>query len=488
MSRTNGLEAQDTHLVLVRHGQSLYNRDGEAAGADSGLTELGWRQAQAVAEWLAHHYRPTALIASNLARAQQTADVIAHRLRLPIVTCQGFAEAETSYWEELPQPQADPLAAWEENWRPEAANAPFYVAFRARLRAALAQILIDFAGQTVIVVSHGGSIGTILRSLFGGHNLKVFTENTGVTQLTFHEGHWQLVCHNATQHLAGLQPNGAGAQTLSAAASTDSPGPGGSSASFAAIIQHFQRVANAAPPNLTYPTERDLGALLRLAAPQPTDRVLDAGTGAGSVALAFAPYAANVTAVDLSPAMLERAETFRAARQITNVHLRLGEVSSLSLPEHGFEIVSCHDLLHYAPEPGVLLARLRVLLAPGGRLVLDDIRGSDDPVKRATQNAIEVRRDPVTSQIHSAGEIEQLLEGAGFRIERLERYGAQRELEEWLAHAAADETTRTAVRSMLETGLEADSAGLNVRRQRDDQIVFTQARIRVLATPDRSPI
>ncbi len=490
MSHTNGSETQDTHLVLVRHGQSLYNRDGEAAGADSGLTELGWRQAQAVAEWLAHHYRPAAVIASNLARAQQTADVIAHRLGLPIVTHEGLAEAETSYWEELPQPQTDPLAAWEENWHPEASGAPFYVAFRARLRAALARILSDFAGQTVIVVSHGGSIGTILRSLFGGHNLKVFTENTGVTQVTFHEGHWQLVCHNVTQHLAGLLPNGNGATVFPAAApaSTDSPGPGGSSASFAAILQHFQRVANAAPPNLTYPTERDLDALVRLAAPGPTDRVLDAGTGAGSVALAFASHAANVTAVDLSPAMLERAETFRAARQITNVHLRLGEVSTLSLPEHGFEIVSCHDLLHYAPEPGVLLTRLRMLLAPGGRLVLDDIRGSDDPVKRATQNAIEVRRDPVTFQIHSAGEIEQLLEDAGFRIERIERYGAQRELEEWLAQAAADEATRTAVRSMLETGLEADSAGLSVRRQRDDQIVFTQARIRVLATPDRSPI
>lgn len=491
MSPTNGSETQDTHLVLVRHGQSLYNRDGEAAGADSGLTELGWRQAQAVAEWLAHRYRPAALIASNLARAQQTADVIAHRLKLPIVTSEGLAEAEAPYWEELPQPQADPLAAWETNWHPAAARAPFYVAFRARLRAALAQILADFAGQTVIVVSHGGSIGTILRSLFGGHNLKVFTENTGITQLTFHEGHWQLVCHNLTQHLAGLQPNGAGAEALSAAAtaSTDSPGPGGSSSpSYTAIIQHFQRVANAAPTNLTYPTERDLAALLRLAAPQPTDRVLDAGTGAGSVALAFASFAANVTAVDLSPAMLERAETHRAARQITNVHLRLGEVSTLSLPEHGFEIVLCHDLLHYAPEPEGLLVRLRMLLAPGGRLVLDDIRGSDDPVKRATQNAIEVRRDPVTAQIYSAGEIEQLLEDAGFRIERIERYGAQRELEEWLAHAAADETTRTAVRSMLEAGLEADSAGLNVRRQRDDQIIFTQARIRALATPGRSPI
>lgn len=482
MSRTNGSEPQDTHLVFVRHGQSLYNRDGEAAGFDSGLTELGWRQAQAVAEWLAHNYRADGLVASGLARAQQTAGVIAHRLKLPIVTHEGLAEAESAYWEELPLSQADPLAAWEDNWQPEPGNAPLYTAFRSRLRHALVQILDDFAGKTVIIVSHGGSIGTILRSLFGGHHLKVFTENTGVTQLTLHEGHWRLVCHNATQHLAGLRPVAPGAEGPAAEAATYTEG-----ASSAAIVQQFQRVANTSPAPLTYPTERDLRDMIRLAAPQPADRVLDAGAGSGAVSLAFAPHVASVTAVDLSPAMLERAETVRAARQVTNVHFRLGEINTLSLPEHSFEIVLCHDLLHYAPEPGTLLTRLRVLLTPGGRLLLDDILGSDDPVKRATQNAIEMRRDPAMAQIYSAGEIEQLLEASGFRIERIERYGTQRELEEWLDHAAADEATRGAVRRMLEAGLEADSAGLNVRRQRDDHITLTQARVRLLAGLEQSP-
>ena len=32
-------------LLLIRHGQSCYNRDGEEAGMDSGLTSLGWASA-----------------------------------------------------------------------------------------------------------------------------------------------------------------------------------------------------------------------------------------------------------------------------------------------------------------------------------------------------------------------------------------------------------------------------------------------------------
>ncbi|MCX7707725.1 MAG: histidine phosphatase family protein, partial [Anaerolineae bacterium] len=62
MSATSSLSVPPTHLVFVRHAQSLYNRDGEKAGLNSGLTELGWRQAQAVAEWLARAYRPDAVL------------------------------------------------------------------------------------------------------------------------------------------------------------------------------------------------------------------------------------------------------------------------------------------------------------------------------------------------------------------------------------------------------------------------------------------
>ncbi len=483
MNATPSLPVPPTHLVIVRHAQSLYNRDGEKAGLNSGLTELGWRQAQAVAEWLARTYKPDVILTSSMVRARQTAEIIAQRLGLPVTVHEGLEEAEFSYWDELPRVPDDPLLAWHDTWQPDPVNAPLYTSFRARIYESLQRLLTQYTGKTAIVVSHGGTIGTLLRSLFGGHHVAVFTENTGVTHLTWDRDHWRLVFHNSTVHLSGVMPL--------PAISAEEPLPAFSSPwadgrQIATVIEQFRRVATAAATGggrRSHPTEADLLALIRMAAPKPDDRVLDAATGRGVIALAFAPYVASVLGIDVSPAMLEHADAARSAGQVENVHFRLGEIGSLPLPPESFEIIICHDLLHYVTDVPALLARFRSLLAPGGRLVLDELIGSDDPVKRATQNAIEQRRDPAFTQVLSATEIQRALAATGFVVRRSERYAVQRELGEWLDEAAADDATRATVQAMLEAGMETDSAGLSPRRTRDGQIVFTQTRLRGLASP-----
>lgn len=473
----HGTQTTATHLILVRHGQSLHNSDATLTDPDSGLTELGWRQARAVAEWLARRYQPDAILSSTLARAQQTGEVIAERFGLPLKLHVGLEEATQPYWDEMPFSQDTPLAAWDETWQPDPQITPRYAAFRARIHESLARLLTEYRGKTVIVVAHGGTIGTILRSLFGGHHVSIFTENSGVTHLAWEGRNWRLVYHNSTAHLEGQQPT----------AELPAPDPPPADAApaegrqFEAVARHYQEVAAALPGLPPALSDRDLREMLRLTAPRATDRVLDAAVGAGTVALAFAPHVASVLGVDLSAAMLEYAERNRSARGATNVRYRLGEISSLALPEESFEIIICHNLLCYASDPPALLGRFRSLLAPGGRLLVDETIGSDDPVKRATQNAIELRRDPAITEILSTGEIERAVNAAGLKISHSERYTVRLELDSWLAEAAADETTRAAVQSMIEAGLEADSAGLAARRTREGQLTLTQTRLRLLA-------
>ncbi len=477
MSNMTSTTIAATHLVLVRHGQSLSNRDGEQAGSDSGLTEFGWRQAQAVADWLAETYCVQAVLASKLVRARQTAEIIALRLGLPLTIHEGVEEAEASYWEELPQGAGDPLDLWCNDWQPNDQTAPIYTRFRAQLRASLEQLLRQYNGQTIILVTHGGTIGTIVRSLFGGHQVLVFTENTGITQLTWERNQWRLICHNSIQHLASIMPP---------ARPEEPPPPAtvsrwGDERQFSAITAQFRRIMSAAtaPPDRL--DQQQLGRLVQLTQPRASDRMLDAATGTGAVALAFAPHVRSVLGVDLSPSMLERAETARSQQRATNVHFRLGEIGALPLAQQSFELIVCHDLLHYVSDVSALFKYLRSLLVPGGKLVLDELIGSDDPVKRATQNAIELRRNPVITELLSASDIERKLAAAGFAIRGSERYGVHRELNAWLAQVAADETTNVAVRAMLEAGLDADSAGMTAHRNRDNQIVFSQTRLRLLA-------
>jgi len=470
-----------THLLLIRHAQSLHNRNGTKTKGDSGLTELGWHQAQSIGDWLARSQHVDAIVSSVAVRARQTAEVIGERLGLPVELHEGLEEADFPYWEELPARQDSPLAAWDGSWQPDPENAPLYASFRARLYLSLQRLLASHAGQTVVVVTHGGPISTILRSLFGGHYMTIFTEFSSLTQLTWEADHWRLVVHNCTAHL-----NAPAAPSPNVSAPQDWSAPWADSQQLEAVIRQHDRGARAQPES-AFPTERELNEMLRLAAPATEDRVLDVGTGRGSVALAFAPHVASVLAVDVSPAMLERADAARLARDIQNVHLRFGEIGSLALEDRSFEIIISHDLLHYLRDPQALLTRLRTLLAPGGRLLVDQLVGSDDAVKRATQNAIELRRDSAITGVPSVGELERMLTAAGFGIEALERYTVGRELEEWLAAAAADDATSSAVRSMLEAGLEADSAGMAPRRSRDGQISLTQTRVRLLAIPATTP-
>ncbi len=468
-----------THLLLVRHGQSLHNSDTTLTDSNSGLTELGWRQAHAVAEWLAQRYQPDAVLSSTLTSAQQTGEVIAERFKLPLRLHPGMEEAEHPYWNEMPFRQDSPLAAWDETWQPDPLITPHYTAFRERIHESLARLLSQYTGETVIVVAHGGTIGTILRSLFGGHHVSIFTENSGVTHLAWEGRNWRLAYHNSTAHLDGIQP--AGELPLAERAAPTSPqAPPGQPE---AVARHYRNVAAVLPVLPPVLSDRDLRELVRLAETKATDRVLDAAVGAGALALAFAPHVASVLGVDLSAAMLEHAERERSTQHATNVRYRLGAINELSLPEGGFDLILCHDLLRYVSEPITLFDRFRQLLSPDGRLLMDEIVGSDDPVKRATQNAIELRRDPAITEIRSVSDIERDLGAAGFLIGRSGRYTQRVDLEQWLAQAAADETTRGAVQSMIEAGLEADSAGLAARRSREGQITLNQTRLRLLALP-----
>src|SRR5690348_14122914 len=78
----------------------------------------------------------------------------------------------------------------------------------------------------------------------------------------------------------------------------------------------------------SHATGDSLRTLLALAAPRPTDRVLDVATGTGFCAFAFAPNVASVVAYDLTPAMLKEAERLAWERGLTSLSFQQGPAES----------------------------------------------------------------------------------------------------------------------------------------------------------------
>ncbi len=120
-------------------------------------------------------------------------------------------------------------------------------------------------------------------------------------------------------------------------------------------------------------------ALLRLL-PPPGARVLDAGAGTGAISLLLAELGYQVTALDLSEQMLDRARRKAESRGVELAFV-IGPVEEP--PAGPFDAVVERHVLWTTLDPGSALSAWR-RVAPGGRLVLlEGLWSSDSVVDRA---------------------------------------------------------------------------------------------------------
>jgi ubiquinone/menaquinone biosynthesis C-methylase UbiE len=182
--------------------------------------------------------------------------------------------------------------------------------------------------------------------------------------------------------------------------------------------------------------------------------------------------------------MLEVAEYLRLSSTAPAAHqvsFRLASAQRLPFRGESFDAVLCRLVLHHSQKPDRILQEVVRLLKPGGTLVLGDLLGPDDPVKRATQNAIEARRNPSHVAALSAEQYRKLIAASGLTIEHEAVAVFDQDLEAWLADLVSQPNTRSVVREMMEAGLETDAAGLNVRRQ-SGKLIFDRRLIYIKAS------
>ena len=160
--------APPTTTLLLRHGQTVLSIDKRFSGVgDQALTEVGRGQAAASAARLAGS-AATAVVSSPIARARETAGLVAAALGLEVVLEPGLRETDFGDWEghtfaEVKQRWPRELDAWLAS---TAVAPPYGESFddtATRVRQARDRVLRDFGGQSVVVVSHVTPIKTLLR-------------------------------------------------------------------------------------------------------------------------------------------------------------------------------------------------------------------------------------------------------------------------------------------------------------------------------------
>lgn len=104
----------------------------------------------------------------------------------------------------------------------------------------------------------------------------------------------------------------------------------------------------------------------------PLGTLLDVGTGTARVLEVLAPKLERGEGVDLSREMLAVARANLDRAGVTNCAVRQADMYELPFEDAAFDLVTIHQVLHFADDPGRAIAESARALRPGGRLLLVD--------------------------------------------------------------------------------------------------------------------
>ncbi len=159
-----------TTIVLVRHGETDWNRDNRLQGhADPPLNAAGRAQARSLARSL--DIAPDAVYSSPLARARETAAILAGGLGLEVVLVEDLREVDVGSWSGLTRAQVEErfpagYRRWLEyghGWE----DGETYEALGERVLASVHEIAEKHPGSRVLAVTHGGPIRAVLAAAAG---------------------------------------------------------------------------------------------------------------------------------------------------------------------------------------------------------------------------------------------------------------------------------------------------------------------------------
>lgn len=187
-----------TTLLLVRHGETDWNRDRLWQGhTGPALNDVGRRQAAELAGRISH---VDAVYSSDSERAHETALILAARLGLRVTTDTRLREIDFGEWEGLTRAQIDErfgtsFANWLSGASPTPTGGESDKAMAARVFTAVSEIAQRHPAGRVLIVTHGGPIRAVQARLRGidlatARTAVAKVPNCSLVELVVREGAW----------------------------------------------------------------------------------------------------------------------------------------------------------------------------------------------------------------------------------------------------------------------------------------------------------
>jgi probable phosphoglycerate mutase len=202
-------------LIIIRHGESEWNRIGRYQGQqDAPLSELGARQAEALARRLTHE-PVDAIFASPLQRAAKTAQAIArHHPDVPFLLEPALLEINHGAWEglmaeEVIERYGEGLREWRSH--PTRAQMPNGESFSNILKRVLdfkERLCSDYHGRNVLISTHDVVVKILVADALG-MNMdrinRIWVTNASISVIEYSEDLPYLVSLSEACHLGRLE-------------------------------------------------------------------------------------------------------------------------------------------------------------------------------------------------------------------------------------------------------------------------------------------
>lgn len=237
-----------------------------------------------------------------------------------------------------------------------------------------------------------------------------------------------------------------------------------------AIVQQFTKQAIAFT-NMPIHSNKDAFKLLfRLTKVSPQDSVLDVACGSGLFACTFAELAHHVTGIDLTPAMIERAQLLQQEKQLNNITWQIGDVLPLPYKDASFSLVITRYSFHHFVAPQAVLAEMKRVCVPGGKVVVVDVAPALDKVD--AYNHMEKLRDPSHIKALTVDELQAMAQQVGLVNLKIGFYSLEIELEKQLQASFPNSGDADRIRQLFIEDLTTDNLGVS-SHMRGNEIYFT---------------
>ncbi|TVY11984.1 class I SAM-dependent methyltransferase [Paenibacillus cremeus] len=238
------------------------------------------------------------------------------------------------------------------------------------------------------------------------------------------------------------------------------------------VMEQFGKHAQGYVTSTSHSSREDLSILEEWAGAEQPERALDVATGGGHAANVLAPLVKQLTALDLTPEILQASEAFLKSKGHTEVQFVLGDAESLPFADESFELVTCRIAAHHFPNPDAFVQEVHRVLSPQGCFLLFDNVAPEPDELDVIYNKIEKDRDPSHFRAWKKTEWIRMAESAGFYTEQLLQAPKPFQFESWCERMSfAGEDKDALERYMLEQTPEVRRA-LDVQEEQGKLVSF----------------